>query len=196
MTIEGWRGEIARMDHELNLATGRMKASAPDSELHVIRQSAADKINWRLLAFQLAEPHIEALYMEHGAAKASEKNYSARSRYDTERWTKSAGTTGVLGLLVLLIAGGFDLSGWITALGVFLLIAMAFCAVSAFLAHGDWPDTTVSMNLNSKIHQVETACKQCQDVDDYNAVKQLLARLSRPVAPVPPVSSDLVARSN
>lgn len=195
MAIEEWREEIQKMDHALAIATGRIKATGDNSELREIRQHEANIINWRLLAFQLAEPHLDALYREHSAAKAYESRYSARSQNDTVHWAKTAAWCAVLGVLTLLVGRWLDLSGWVTLVGVLLLVGTALSAAYALLAHGDLPDTSVSMGLKSRIHEVETLCKCCQDTDDYKAVKSLLDRLSRPVTPGPAPSGSAVVRT-
>lgn len=137
MTMERWREEIAQMDYDLSLAAGRVKATAEDSDLRMMRQVEADRINWRLAAFQLAGPVLDALYREHRAARDSESYHRSASRDDTAWWGKLAATLGTSGLVLLFVSSAFDVSGWVILVGVLMLTLAVAAGLCAVFAHRD-----------------------------------------------------------
>lgn len=190
MSIEQWRQVTDELDHLLMVAASRVKATAEESELRIMRQAEANSINWKLAAYELADPVLEDLYKDYSLARSNEKSHRSQSQDDTAKWGTVAGVFGVISLLLLLISSAVSVSGWIVLVAALLLAGAAVSVLLAVTAHRDMPDTVTSMNLRARICEIEDACKDCDSVDGYQAVKAVL-RPTRQSAPSTEVATHV-----
>ena len=171
--IDDWDAETERLDFALARRRGQREAAAPGSELHQRRQHEADRVSYRLSAYEQARPVLVGLYRELSAREADNNRRARYAADDASMWTWLAGATGVLAGLCLLL--WVWLMVWWLLLVVILSVVACVVAVGASVAsHRDRPDTAACAALDARIAAIRKACAECDSPDGLDHVEALL----------------------